>query len=460
MFLSDLIWGLMVLLLVGTFVYVVYDLFNKGRDHSHTQENRIMSKLELIAKSIQVKDQTDLGLAREFLKTDLFTTLNLKATICVPYLIETIVALLDSVEVLRVQFVDWTGIYVVRIMSGGVEHLLIIESQEALSKYYTSDKFNLAEWVQDEQLVVANSLRLLIPHQECDSTCQIAIIESVKEAMLLATIKGTIAEKMDNTLTIFELGEFMGTLKFMKTAFEYLKLEKSLTRLSFNPIPIVLGNSKYAVPADETISFFADELRAGRNVIILGPVGTGKTSFATNIVSNFTEKTALVRLDESTLVTLDSPAGKSAFHNFVAQQKQFGTELIIFFVDEGQKIAKSEHLTPLLELMAGLKQAALKTAVLGALSCKQSELDPALVRKGRAHNIVELTTLDEKKARSLAQFIEKNTSFVLNRTELEMAVKKPATLADVWGCFSEKEAVSKYAQAFYKYQINQTIPNI
>lgn len=456
----DVFYGLFMLVIVGVLVYVIYDLFNRGAVHARAQESRILAKIEQIAKIVTVADQSDLGLAKELLNTASFTTINFKKPVCVPYLIETISTLLDSVEVIRVQVIDWQGLYVLRITAEGIQHLLLIDSHEAKPKYYATDKFVLSEWLKDDTLTVATSMRLIVPLQECDGQCQVGIIESIKEAIELAALKGMEEPREDNTLKIYELIEQMGALRFSKTEFEYLKLAPPLTRLSFDPINLTLGNERYAVQADQTIEFFSDELKAGRNVLILGPVGTGKTSFSTNIIANLGDKTAMIRLDETTLATLDSPAGKSAFHSFMSQQKLLGTELVVFFVDEGQRIAKSEHLTPLLEMMAGLKSSTVKTAVLAALSSPKASLDPALVRKGRAHHIVELAPLGEKKAKALADFIQKNTAFVLNHGQLNELVKKPATLADVWGCFSEKESVSKWAEIFYKYKVQSGIPAV
>lgn len=457
----DVVWILTLLVVTGFIAFTVKELWTKGIAAQKSSEDKIIGELTKAIKTIAPVDASDLGIAKEVLGTNKFTTIRFKGPHASTYFTQLLENLLAGVTHVRTEVFDWSNRTVLEVLEEGVAHVVIVEYSPSRAAGVEAEKFNIQEFVKDGRLDVTSEVRLLIPHVECDTDCQVAVIQSIREAAQLSEIKFAGEKQSDNTIQVYELMEQMGSMRFMPAAFEFIKLEDGLARLSFNPLNLDLGTEHYQVPVDAAKGFLADELLAGRNILILGDVGTGKTSYATNVIANLGDNVALVRLDHSTIQELVKPAGKQAYQQFLLKQKGAGVKNVVFYVDEGQQIAHSTSLVPLLELMAGLKTAEVKTSVIAALSAKKADLDQALVREGRAHHIIELTNLSSKKLRALATHIKAATTLVLSPEKLDVlcARKDGATLAQLWACFSPKESVTKWAETFYKYRINQ-IPEI
>lgn len=447
------------LVLFAWVLYAIKDFFKKSIEATMASEKKITEAVvTAIEKTIQI-GRSDVDVAKELLGTRKFTTVNFRAPICVPYFIELLKNFLGSVELVRIYSTDYEDRHIYTCIEDGVEHAIILNTSSLKGEYFSSEKFDTREFEKEGLITTAGSIRLLIPHKECEEECQVKLMQSIKEAAALAHLDDVEPKRSENTLQIHELYEFGGRLNFQSVNFSYQSMEATLASLSFNPVNLKLGDESYNVPIGKAKEYFMDELKDGRNVLLIGETGTGKTSLVSNILSEMSTdpEVAIIKLDYPSIQLITAPAGKTTIANFIQRQKDQGVKTIIFYVDEGQSIADSKQLTSLLELMDGMKSIDIKRATIAALNSKFEDLDPALKRPGRAHNIIKLAALKAPAIKALAAWIEKNSTLVINHEKIENLEKRGhATLAEVWGTFSPQATVQKWKERFFKYREAQT----
>jgi hypothetical protein len=463
MTLFDVVSIVGILLVLGYLISILKDLFSKSLDAQTKSEAATASTISKAVEKVKTIGEKDIDVAQEVMGTRSYTTINFKKLVATNYFVELLKNRLGIVDLLRISSGDFEDRQIYSVIEDGVTHAIILNAMDYKSAKLTSEKFDVAEWVKDDRISLTDNIRLLLPHKECEEVCQASLLDLIKECVDLAEVTSVDSGRGPNRLNIFELYEIGGRLSFQRTSYTYSEMDSTLASLSFNPISIKLGDEAYSIPVGKVQEYFADELVSGRNVLMVGTTGTGKTSLISNILASVSKdpKQSIVKLDYSAIKLLTSPAGRSSLHSFLEQQKAVGVETVVFYVDEGQSVAESGVLTTLLELMDGLKIEGIKTSTIAAMNKPIAEIDPALRRPGRAHNLIELSLLKPHTITALAAWIEKNSDLVINHAALaELTKKGSATLAEVWGTFSPQTSVQKWKEKFYKYRATPNLRKV
>lgn len=227
----------------------------------------------------------------------------------------------------------------------------------------------------------------------------------------------------------------------------------------YDILPNTLVNASYAQMKEFHIdgakyenipmgSFVDQELRPsleeGKNIVITGGTGTGKTQLIKHIVAGLHGFSLMYLNSTSLQYVVENP-------DLLVRAKSRGKLAVVF--DEAQALS-SEALHSLLQLMEGNASIEGVSYILGLNTEKPDEM---LVRPGRAKHVVRLTQLSKNMARSCCSAIK---DFMpgkeIDQAKLNAMLlpKEPTfTLAQVWDCMVDKGRTEKVAAAFKPYKV-------
>ncbi|RTL05052.1 AAA family ATPase [Candidatus Dependentiae bacterium] len=245
--------------------------------------------------------------------------------------------------------------------------------------------------------------------------------------------------KEKNLVDFHELVESGGYKKFRAVPRPATILPNDLLRASFSPASVTAGGKTQKFTMDLLLPFLVEMLQEGKNIVIGGRTGVGKTTLATNILYSLmkgkSDDFSVVRLSETAMKQMQEPDARNALLE-LANDAQ-----IRFFYDEAQSAGDT---TPLLELMDGAGKLP-GSAVLAVIDTAH-DIPPQLLRQGRADIYIELHPLELSQANQLKNIIMNSTSFdtdkyqkalTADNVSVDRSIPTPANtiaLCDVWAC--------------------------
>lgn len=227
----------------------------------------------------------------------------------------------------------------------------------------------------------------------------------------------------------------------------------------YDTLPNTLVNASYAHMKEFHIDgtkyenipmgpFVDQELRPsleeGKNIVITGGTGTGKTQLIKHIVAGLHGFSLMYLNSTSLQYVVENP-------DLLVRAKSRGKLAVVF--DEAQALS-SEALHSLLQLMEGNASIEGVSYILGLNTEKPDEM---LVRPGRAKHVVRLTQLSKNMARSccsaIKDFIPGKEVDQAKLNAMLLPTVPTFTLAQVWDCVVDKGRTDKVAAAFKPYKV-------
>ena len=186
-------------------------------------------------------------------------------------------------------------------------------------------------------------------------------------------------------------------------------------RTTFKSIPI--KDDRYDLfygekfPYDTLKDFITEETD---NLMLLhGDPGTGKSNLIKHLITKSEKK--VIYIPPSMLSVISSPG----FVTFMMDNKN--SILLIEDAEEVLSKDRNSATNNLLGLTDGFLKDALQLKVIATFNCKVSNIDPALMRKGRLYFEYKFDKLTVDEGRKLAKFMD-----------LDTVVDEPMTIADIF----------------------------
>jgi len=242
------------------------------------------------------------------------------------------------------------------------------------------------------------------------------IVEGGQNIMIIRThdqLAGYEAAPTDCKNRIIQIDVF-GPMKLVNkfaelvdAAFAHLKLSKVywyyLSEGSCRQRTIMLEEPKKALDAfypwmTEGIDAYQKRyLESDASILLLlGPPGTGKTSFTRSMIYN-NKLTAVLTFDEAILAMDDF------FINFLMNDEQ---DLLVIEDADLMITSREDHgnklMSRILNISDGLIKVASKKIVFSANLTKYDSIDHALIRPGRCHDVLDFRKLTPEEAQNLA----------------------------------------------------------
>jgi hypothetical protein len=155
-------------------------------------------------------------------------------------------------------------------------------------------------------------------------------------------------------------------------------------------------------------------------VLLYGDPGTGKTFYIRHLISLLSDKKRVIYVPPDMVQELSSP-------NFLPFLMEYPESILI--IEDGENVIKSrkggqnQAVSNLLNAADGLLSDALNVQILCTFNCKLSDVDDALLRKGRLIGKHEFKALSKEDAQAL-----------LKHLKINYTAQKEMTLADIYNC--------------------------
>lgn len=144
----------------------------------------------------------------------------------------------------------------------------------------------------------------------------------------------TVDTKRANLVDFYELVESGGYKKFRPVSRPATILPNDLLRASFSPASVTVNGKTQKFTMDILLPFLVEMLQEGKNIVIGGRTGVGKTTLATNIlyslVQGNNEEISVVRLSETAMKQMQEPDARNALLELAERAD------VRFFYDEAQ----------------------------------------------------------------------------------------------------------------------------
>lgn len=294
---------------------------------------------------------------------------------------------------------DWVNADLLR-----ARHLAGLQTLETQDTWITTSSFKLADWV----LEIGAKSFTFFNHQK---------------VLLPADNGNLIVEQAKGKVTV----TFTGSPIFVKSWEKYFdthfKRAENLIEWVYNAhgdtISVPL-NYRPAVQAaypwikQSLSSYFEEYLNSGANVLILiGPPGTGKTTFIKNLIHQ-AKSNAKVAYDQKVL------EGDDFFAGFIEDDCRF---LIMedadTFLESRQDGNTMMH--KFLNVSDGLISAADKKLVFSTNLPNVRDIDSALLREGRCFDVVQFRPLDRNEAKAVLAEVGRNHDDLKDGQEFTLA---------------------------------------
>jgi hypothetical protein len=210
-------------------------------------------------------------------------------------------------------------------------------------KDFKSENFDVANWLDEGKLVLSHELTIVCPSEDCDISCKrdltAAVLKAIKDAAVTKVYERSSASNKARHGAIVKYGPNEPP-RFQWAEYRYNHMDTDLLRLSYAPINWTIEGEVYNVDMPTMVEETIETLKAGKNVVVAGSHGRGKTTLLENIESRFVDdkKVVVIRMEGPVVKSLGTQEGMAMFQNIIQNQCKDDRMVILTF-DEAQQFS-------------------------------------------------------------------------------------------------------------------------
>lgn len=252
----------------------------------------------------------------------------------------------------------------------------------------------------------------------------------------------------------------------MPTNQEITRYSNQIINLSYNDVDFTYQDVTKKITPVQQMNIGVAAIRAGQNIAIFGDMGTGKTTFARQMLSRLNNEPGfrIISISPSMVEQLQTPEAQGALIELLSQQvpieqydmatDEYITEYVQFtnvlMLDEAEQLVGSTITNAqafLRVLLDGEDQQLLNTRMILIFNKPKTVLDPTIFRSGRIGIEYKFEALPMERAKMLAKELQASNlsrKFDSQRfhqflTNVNASPASFITLADVTSCFLEAQ---------------------
>ncbi len=445
------------------------------------RERTLKSRIE----TIYVKGNDETAAMYELLGTNLTHDIRASASgvaVCEEFFIETLRAM---AEIISIKYVKGTvsadGVQDERFFMQDRKHYLLEGKSGKLIltldvSHWKAEKtigvgYDVSSYAdQDGNIPVSEGIYLRVPTINCDEVCQLEIMDAVRASVQATSVQRILTvDDRKETAHLFYIRAHDTHLSLASSAFNYVPLDPALLDLSYEPASVSYDQQYDRVPMSQVVQLQSDLLRAGKNCVIMGPTGVGKTTVCRDIWARLVKDGYMVvKLDHDTIDANQSQLQAVLEENIFPMLAEGMYKGVIFAIDEAKALFDSTKANDIiLDLMDGIrKRENVVMGVMISINATAADLDLAILRPGRAHSVTTLAYLSRKRAEALCKHIQQHRpdlkfnqpllDNILNHGKFVEGVKIHdsglISAADIWnGVFRPYDEQEKFAKILAPY---------
>lgn len=239
----------------------------------------------------------------------------------------------------------------------------------------------------------------------------------------------------------------------------------------YEPFEVTFNNEVHIVKASKMVQILAKQLWSGGNAFVSGVMGTGKTSFMQHVMKalNNMEDCVVINVMPSQIRGLKELRAQTQFidriRSFISYEENIR---IVVFLDEAESMmaktqeTHSEDNTFIASLLDGEVKKVIHCGTAVTFNANRKELNPILFRSGRVQFDITVKAFSKEQASKAVRvmkainvdkiFDEAKYNSLLDTSNRDVSGKEYCsaghiTLADISGCFMEKDVATEMIEA-------------
>lgn len=249
----------------------------------------------------------------------------------------------------------------------------------------------------DGTVDVITTFKIVFRNSDCGAECRTLLMDQARIAYTTAMVHEKVTVDGRERSHVYRVagnsdGYFVGDFEFNVTPIAAQDLDL------FYASPLVRANGvEYRPPMSLEYAQILDLVQQGKNVVISGPIRSGKTTMVQNIVAEHVKKGGYVVLLNQEVLTANQPIIQQLLSGWMAaRHKEAGKPIqVLMLVDEASTVLKGDVKANVLDMMDGFSsnESNIIKSVILSLAVPAEEIPQDILGPGRCAHFVRLQYL-------------------------------------------------------------------